>query len=141
MKAIEKMQVQVKPTHIAVIWDGGLDEERTEALEEYKAERDPMPTTWGCRRDRRMARSRRPVQLVRRRREADDVIGTLAWQAEAANLPVVIASSDKDFFNSSIPTFDCSIRMTKRKPFGRLSRFAARPAWNRSRSSMAEPSG
>ena len=30
--------------------------------------------------------------------EADDVIGTLTRQAEAAGLPVVIASSDKDFF-------------------------------------------
>jgi hypothetical protein len=30
--------------------------------------------------------------------EADDVIGTLTRQAEAAGLPVVVASSDKDFF-------------------------------------------
>jgi DNA polymerase-1 len=29
---------------------------------------------------------------------ADDVIGTLTRQAEAAGLPVVVASSDKDFF-------------------------------------------
>ena len=35
------MRKRVQPTHMAVIWDGGLDEERTEVLEEYKAERDP----------------------------------------------------------------------------------------------------
>ena len=100
MKAIEKMRAQVKPTHIAIIWDGGLDEERTEALEEYKAERDPMPDDMEVQLDAidEWLEATGLCSWCEDGVEADDVIGTLAWQAEAANLPVVIASSDKDFF-------------------------------------------
>ena len=43
IKTIDRMRERVCPTHIAVLWDGGLDEGRTEILEEYKADRDSMP--------------------------------------------------------------------------------------------------
>ena len=100
INAMRRMRARVAPTHIAVIWDGGLDDERTEALPEYKAERDPMPD------DLELQLDALDEWLVAAGMhswchegvEADDVIGTLTRQAEAAGLPVVIASSDKDFF-------------------------------------------
>ncbi|NDA67020.1 MAG: hypothetical protein EBY09_10315 [Verrucomicrobia bacterium] len=39
-----RMRAQVRPTHLVVIWDGGLAAERTACLPGYKAQRPPMPT-------------------------------------------------------------------------------------------------
>ena len=40
---LAKLEAQVLPTHAVVVWDGGLDAERVEELEDYKGQRDPMP--------------------------------------------------------------------------------------------------
>jgi DNA polymerase-1 len=100
INAIRRMRARVAPTHIAVIWDGGLDDERTEALPEYKAERDPMPDDLELQLDAldEWLEVAGMHSWCHEGVEADDVIGTLTRQAEAAGLPVVIASSDKDFF-------------------------------------------
>jgi|TARA_B100000959_G_scaffold249016_1_gene276352 DNA polymerase-1 len=100
IKTLNRMRERVQPTHIAVIWDGGLDEERTEALEEYKAERDPMPDDMEVQLDA-IVEWLEAVGIYTWCEdgvEADDVIATLAWQAEAAGQSVVVASADKDFF-------------------------------------------
>ena len=100
IKMINRMRNRVKPTHIAVIWDGGLDEERTEALEEYKEQRDPMPDDMEVQLDAidEWLEAVGIFSWCEDNIEADDVIGTLAWQAEAAGQFVVVASADKDFF-------------------------------------------
>ena len=100
INAMRRMRARVAPTHIAVIWDGGLDDERTEALPEYKAERDPMPDDLELQLDAldEWLEAAEMHSWCHEGVEADDVIGTLTRQAEAAGLPVVIASSDKDFF-------------------------------------------
>ena len=100
INAMRRMRACVAPTHIAVIWDGGLDDERTEALPEYKAERDPMPDDLELQLDAldEWLEAAGMHSWCHEGVEADDVIGTLTRQAEAAGLPVVIASSDKDFF-------------------------------------------
>ena len=100
IKMINRMRNRVKPTHIAVIWDGGLDEERTEALEEYKEQRDPMPDDMEVQLDAidEWLEAVGIFSWCEDNVEADDVIGTLAWQAEAAGYFVVVASADKDFF-------------------------------------------
>jgi len=100
IKALERMRERVEPTHIAVIWDGGLDEERIESLEDYKAEREPMPDDMEVQLDGivQWLESTGIFTWCQDGVEADDVIGTLAWQAEADGFTVVIASSDKDFF-------------------------------------------
>ena len=100
IKTLEKMRARVKPTHLAVIWDGGLDEERTEALGEYKEARDPMPDDLELQLDAivEWLNAAGLCSWCEDGVEADDVIATAAWQAEAEGLPVVIASSDKDFF-------------------------------------------
>jgi DNA polymerase-1 len=100
IKTLNRMRDRVQPTHMAVIWDGGLDEERTEALEEYKADRDPMPDDMEVQLDEivEWLEAAGIYTWCEEGVEADDVIGTLAWQAEAAGQAVVVASADKDFF-------------------------------------------
>ena len=39
IKMLTKMQARVKPTHVAVVWDGGLDAQRMALHPEYKAQR------------------------------------------------------------------------------------------------------
>lgn len=100
IKALGRMRTRVLPTHLAVIWDGGLDEERTDALEDYKQARDPMPDDLELQLDAldEWLTAAGICSWCEDGVEADDVIATLAWQAEAAGMPVVIASADKDFF-------------------------------------------
>ncbi len=43
VKMLEKMRQAVGPTHLMVVWDGGLSAERMAALPEYKAQRPEMP--------------------------------------------------------------------------------------------------
>src|SRR5216683_7312994 len=43
IKMLEKMQARLAPTHLLVVWDGGLAAERMTALPEYKSQRPPMP--------------------------------------------------------------------------------------------------
>ena len=100
INSLRRMRARVAPTHIAVIWDGGLDEDRTEALPNYKAERDPMPDDLELQLDAldEWLGAAGVHSWCHEGVEADDGIGTLTRQAEAAGLPVVVASSDKDFF-------------------------------------------
>ena len=100
IKTLKRMRERVQPSHIAVIWDGGLDEERTEVLEEYKADREPMPDDMEVQLDAivEWLEAAGIYTWCEDGVEADDVIGTLAWEAEAAGQSVVVASADKDFF-------------------------------------------
>ena len=100
IKTLKRIRERVQPSHIAVIWDGGLDEERTEVLEEYKADREPMPDDMEVQLDA-IVEWLEAVGIYTWCEdgvEADDVIGTLAWEAESAGQSVVVASADKDFF-------------------------------------------
>jgi DNA polymerase-1 len=98
IKTLNRMRDRVQPTHIAVIWDGGLDEERTEALEEYKADRDPMPDDMAVQLDAiiEWLEAAGICTWCEDGVEADDVIGTLAKAGEEAGWNVVISTGDKD---------------------------------------------
>ena len=86
--------------HAAVVFDeGDKDTFRKEIYEDYKAHRDPPP-------DELLENIPYIKQIVEAmdipvlempRVEADDVIGTLAKEAEADGTDVVIVSPDKDF--------------------------------------------
>lgn len=88
--------------HVAVVFDVGGDRGtfRSEMYEEYKAHRDPPPDDllanlpWIKKIVEALDIPVIGVEGV----EADDVIGTLARQAEAEEAEVVIVSPDKDFF-------------------------------------------
>ena len=100
IKTFDRMIQRVKPTHIAVLWDGGLDEERTESHQEYKAEREDMPDDMEPQLDGivEWLEASGVFTWCAEGIEADDAIATLCWDGENAGFSVVIASSDKDFF-------------------------------------------
>ena len=100
IRMLGKARDRARPSRTAVVWDGGLAADRMALLPEYKAQRAEMPAGWRPQLDRhgRSTCGRRGFVLWRKEGcEADDCIAALAVQAAAAGLPVVIASSDKDF--------------------------------------------
>lgn len=99
VKMLTKLRAWLKPTHLAVVWDGGLAAERLEALPEYKAQRPPIPADLEAQIGEIIIylETAGLASLCRDGVEADDWIATLACHAEAAGARVVIASSDKDF--------------------------------------------
>jgi DNA polymerase-1 len=99
IKMLGRMREWVPASHLAVVWDGGLAAERTGLLPEYKAQRPPMPEALDEQIDgiQEYLAAAGLASLVHEGVEADDWIATLAHAATSADLPVVIASSDKDF--------------------------------------------
>ncbi len=99
IKMLEKMQARLSPSHLLVVWDGGLAAERTAALPEYKSHRPPMPLDLGPQIDglQRYLEAAKIPFYCEDGVEADDWIAAMTRQARIARLPVVIASSDKDF--------------------------------------------
>jgi DNA polymerase-1 len=95
---LTKMQVLLAPSHRVVVWDGGLDAGRMAAHPEYKSQRPPMPTEL----EQQITALEGYLEAAGIASfcgegvEADDWIASLARE-HAATLPVVIASSDKDF--------------------------------------------
>ncbi|MBI5773542.1 MAG: flap endonuclease [Verrucomicrobia bacterium] len=103
VKMLAKMRAATGPTHLAVVWDGGLAAERLAALPGYKAQRPAMPDDLRRQMDDLAAwvGAAGGASLCRDGVEADDWIATLARQA--GECPVVIASSDKDFMQLVSP--------------------------------------
>ena len=99
LKMLEKMRQAVKPTHLMVVWDGGLSAERLAALPDYKAQRPPMPDDLRPQFDEigSFLDAAGVAQYCGEGVEADDYIGTIAKFAADAGWNVVVASSDKDF--------------------------------------------
>ena len=100
VKTLIKMRERCEPTHLAVVWDGGLDETRTTELPGYKDTRDPMPDDLETQLDQivEWLEASGIVSICEDDREADDGIATLARQAEQSGFKTIIASADKDFF-------------------------------------------
>ncbi len=96
---LEKMQARLSPSHILVVWDGGLAAERLSALPQYKSQRPPMPADLAQQIDglQRYLEAAHIASYCRDGVEADDWIAAMTAQGVAAELRVVIASSDKDF--------------------------------------------
>ena len=99
VKMLAKMRAAIEPTHLIVVWDGGLNAERTAVLPEYKAQRLPMPDELKPQLDEMVGylKAAGVASFCREGVEADDYIACLARRASDAGMTVVIASSDKDF--------------------------------------------
>ena len=99
IKMVGKLQELLAPSHLVVVWDGGLAAERLAALPEYKAQRPAMPDDLAAQIDglREWLTAAGIAAFCREGVEADDWIATAARQAKSAGLDVVIASSDNDF--------------------------------------------
>ncbi len=86
------------PVHVAVVFDAKGKTFRDELYPEYKAHRPPMPEELRHQIEHIHAIVRAmglPLLMVGGV-EADDVIGTLARQAEQQNMTVLISTGDKD---------------------------------------------
>jgi DNA polymerase-1 len=99
IRMLTKMRERLRPSHLVVVWDGGLAEERMALLPEYKTQRAEMPDGLRVQLDEivEYLRAARVASWMKDGCEADDIIAAVAAQAEQGGLPVVIASSDKDF--------------------------------------------
>jgi DNA polymerase-1 len=100
-----KVRASLKPTHAIVVWDGGLNAERTAALPGYKAQRPPTPAELAEQLDDIVSylQAARIASFCQDGVEADDYIAALARQAASRGIHVVIASSDKDFWQLVSP--------------------------------------
>ncbi|ELB2149740.1 DNA polymerase I [Vibrio parahaemolyticus] len=95
---LRSMMRQFASERIAVVFDAKGKTFRDEMYSEYKANRPPMPDDLRCQIE--------PLHNVIRAMglplicvpgvEADDVIGTLAYQASQQGMPVLISTGDKD---------------------------------------------
>ena len=99
IKMFEKARNLAEPTHVAVVWDGGLDEERLEALPDYKGERPEMPDDLEVQLDEidSYLVAAGVLSVCQEGVEADDLIAAIAQEASRSGWSVVIATSDKDF--------------------------------------------
>lgn len=105
VKMLAKMRTVIAPTHLIVVWDGGLSAERVAALPEYKAQRPEMPDDLRLQLDGIVSylKAAGIASFQRDDLEADDYIACLARHATQAGMTVVIASSDKDFMQLVSP--------------------------------------
>lgn len=106
IKMLAKMRTSLQPTHLSVVWDGGLAAERMEALPEYKAQRPPMPESLSSQIDsiQTYLSAAGIASFCDDGVEADDLIATQARQAVGFGAGVVIASADKDFMQLVSPS-------------------------------------
>ena len=96
---LEDLIKRVKPTHLAVAFDPAGPTFRHEAFEQYKAQRQETPEDirWAVPRIKQLLEAMNIPLLQVDGYEADDVIGTLAHQAEKEGFEVYMATPDKDY--------------------------------------------
>lgn len=95
---LNKIVNEEKPTHLIAAFDKGLPAHRVAMFAQYKAQRDQMPDDLRS----QFALVRRVLQTNRipimeiEGEEADDIIATLARQAEEAGRQTVVVTGDTD---------------------------------------------
>ena len=96
---LEDLIKRVKPSHLAVAFDPAGPTFRHEAFEQYKAQRQETPEDirWAIPRIKQLLEAMNIPLLQVDGYEADDVIGTLAHQAEKEGFEVYMATPDKDY--------------------------------------------
>jgi DNA polymerase-1 len=120
-----------KPEYLAFVMDAGGKNFRHARFPDYKANRPPMP-------DDLRAQIEPLMQIVQAlgvpllrvpEVEADDVIGTLAKQAEAAGIDVVVSTGDKDLAQLVTDKVTLVNTMTNSRldPAGVVAKFGVRP--------------
>lgn len=95
---LRKLLKNYTPTHLAAVFESKEPTVREQRYEQYKANRPAPPEEFLQQLPyvERLLRAMRIPTLVYPQYEADDVIGTIATQAAAQGIDVVIVSSDKD---------------------------------------------
>jgi DNA polymerase-1 len=105
IRMLGKMQNKIRPSHVIVVWDGGLAAERMALHAEYKSHRPEMPPLLEQQLDQIVAylHAANIFSFLRHDCEADDCIAALTRRAVTDNFEVIIASSDKDFMQLISP--------------------------------------
>lgn len=95
---LRKVLNQYQPDKVAVVFDAKGGSFRSEMYADYKATRDSMPSDLQKQIDpiHEIVKAMGIQTLIIDNVEADDVIGTLAKEAEKQDYPVLIHSGDKD---------------------------------------------
>ncbi len=88
-----------RPDHLAVCFDRGGSKSRTQLFSDYKANREetPEPITVAIPYIEKLLNAMHIPTVVKEGFEADDIIGTLAKQAEKEGYQVFMVTPDKDF--------------------------------------------
>ena len=89
-----------KPQYLGVVFDTGGPTVRHDAYKEYKAHRKPMPEDLVIQIPvvKKVIKALNIPLFEFEKYEADDVLGSLTQKAHAQQIPTVIVSNDKDFF-------------------------------------------
>ena len=126
-----RLELKAKPDYIAFVVDAPGRTFRDDLYAEYKAQRAPMP-------DELVSQVAPMLDLVAAMGfpilrvegiEADDVIGTLALQAAAAGIDVIVSTGDKDLAQLVGPHVTLVNTMTNSRldPAGVVAKFGVRP--------------
>ncbi len=105
IKALRRMQRDLRPDRAAVVWDCGIPERRSSLQPEYKAQRAEMPEAL----EAQLPVLRELVQLLGfpsvslPNTEADDLMASYALSAEKMGWESVLATADKDLFQILCP--------------------------------------
>ena len=98
LNMLRSLLLQYQPTHVAVVFDAKGKTFRDELFEHYKSHRPPMPDDLRAQIEplHAMVKAMGLPLLAVSGVEADDVIGTLACEADKKGRPVLISTGDKD---------------------------------------------
>jgi len=98
LNMLRSLLLQYNPSHVAVVFDAKGKTFRDELFDQYKSHRPPMPDDLRAQIEplHQMVKAMGLPLLVVSGVEADDVIGTLALEAEKAGHAVLISTGDKD---------------------------------------------
>jgi DNA polymerase-1 len=105
---LSKAGSKTAATHIAVIFDAGAHTFRNDLYDQYKANRPPLPEDLRPQfpLTREATRAFNIACIEMQGYEADDIMATLALQAQAAGGSCTIISSDKDLMQLVSPGID-----------------------------------
>ncbi|CDG19357.1 DNA polymerase I [Xenorhabdus doucetiae] len=114
LNMLRSLIMQYKPSHVAVVFDAKGKTFRDELFAEYKSHRPPMPDDLRLQIEplHKMVKAMGLPILVVSGVEADDVIGTLALQAEKEGRSVLISTGDKDMAQLVTPNITLINTMT-----------------------------
>lgn len=114
LNMLRSLLMQYQPTHAAVVFDAKGKTFRDELFEHYKSHRPPMPDDLRAQIEplHAMVKAMGLPLLAVSGVEADDVIGTLAREADKAGRPVLISTGDKDMAQLVTPNITLINTMT-----------------------------
>lgn len=114
LNMLRSLLMQYQPTHAAVVFDAKGKTFRDELFEHYKSHRPPMPDDLRAQIEplHALVKAMGLPLLAVSGVEADDVIGTLAREAEKAGRPVLISTGDKDMAQLVTPDITLINTMT-----------------------------